>query len=495
MCRLVTRSFITYIAPIILMPQKKVQDIIVPVKKTRKSATEATPRTVIESVRRPASVADVPHDEEDVAIPRMPPIQRPTLRPAPPVTRPVVRPAGSPVYAATLTRPVRSGGRARWMIWGIAGATLIGLFVAISTMFEHATLTITPRQSVADLDFFFTAEKNADPSKIPFEAMTLAQTDSVTVPATANEKVERRATGTIVIYNNFDASTQRLIKNTRFESADGLIYRISASVDVPGKKTVNGQATPGSVEAVVTADESGDRYNAESAEFTIPGFKNTPRFAGFYAKTKTPLSGGFSGMMPVVPHDELTKAQEILKNTISTRLMDDAKAQKPAGFTLFSDAVFLVYGEPIVAEAEKGAQTAKITQTATLYGMIFNTEVLSNYLARKVIPQFNEADRVLIENVDTLDFRIVSKQTVTPASVISFSFSLKGAPLFVWQFNEAELKSAVAGLARKELRDILFERFPGITKADGTIRPFWKQTFPKDVEDITIKTMLQNLAQ
>jgi hypothetical protein len=107
-------------------------------------------------------------------------------------------------------------------------------------------------------------EENA----IPFEIVRITRDDGRVVAASEETDVQKKASGRIVIYNNHNSSPQRLVKNTRFETPEGLIYRINESVTVPGAKIEGGEKVPGSVEAEVMADIPGQKYNIGLTDFT-----------------------------------------------------------------------------------------------------------------------------------------------------------------------------------------------------------------------------------
>ena len=71
--------------------------------------------------------------------------------------------------------------------------------------------------------------------------------------ATGKEEVSLKASGRIVIYNNYNTAKQRLVRNTRFETPPGFIYRINKSIDVPGQTTEAGRTIPGSIEVTIHA--------------------------------------------------------------------------------------------------------------------------------------------------------------------------------------------------------------------------------------------------
>ena len=155
------------------------------------------------------------------------------------------------------------------LIWGASIFAALIILISIISLFGGATVTVVPKSEsvTATSDTVFTAKSNPSTGELGFQVLTITKQASKEVAASGEEKVERKATGTIVIYNSADKTAQRLIKNTRFEAPNGLIYRVSESVVVPAVKTENGKSVPGSVEATVYADEAGDKYNIGKVDF------------------------------------------------------------------------------------------------------------------------------------------------------------------------------------------------------------------------------------
>lgn len=377
------------------------------------------------------------------------------------------------------------------ILWGVAAVAIIFLLISISTVFEHATLKITPKQKTFDLDFVFTAVKNSEDSeKIPFEVLTLPLSDSITVPATETKEVERRAQGEIIIYNDYKTSPQRLIKNTRFETPEGLIYRIPESVVVPGQTNEGGELVPGSVEAIVYADNPGDEYNVDRTDFTLPGFKGSAEFESYYARSKTPMTGGYIGTVQTISEEEFENAKEELRNRMTSELMETVGAKKPEGFILFDDGIFIEFGNTTHAEEQSPEKNeVTIEERAELQGILFNKDVLSQRLALKIVPNLEPHETVEIVNLEDLTFKLLNKDTLTIAEETTISFSLSGRPHFVWIFPEEELIKALLGSHKDKLKEVL-EGFSSITQAEVVIRPFWKRTFPEERENFSIERII-----
>jgi len=71
-----------------------------------------------------------------------------------------------------------------------------------------------------------------------------------------------------------------------------------------------------------------------------------------------------------------------------------------------------------------------------------------------------------------------------------FSFSIQGQTTIVWQYSQANLGAALAGLSKRNYQDV-FRDFPTIERAETTFSPKWRRSFPKDVEKITIETVVE----
>ena len=145
---------------------------------------------------------------------------------------------------------------------------------------------------------------------------------------------------------------QRLITRTRFQSPEGLIYRIAESAVVPGKTTKNGVDTPGSIEVTVFADEAGDKYNIKKTDFTIPGFKSdASRFKNIYARSSTDMTGGFVGKMKtILPAD---KATAIAK---ARHMEMESKYIQAEGVCMGDDAIKVCAGAMISITIEKSSR-------------------------------------------------------------------------------------------------------------------------------------------
>ncbi len=381
-----------------------------------------------------------------------------------------------------------SGNSPRYSKKAIWIACVLAIFVvlfSLASIFSGATIEVALKQNTVSIpEGEFTAFQGSSGSGIPFEVIKMSKDIGRVIPAEGEEQVEQKASGQIVIYNDFDGNDQRLIKNTRFMTPEGLIYRVNESVVVPGRKTSGGTSIPGSVEVTVYADEPGEKYNIDLKDFTIPGFKGDPRHEKIYARSKTEMKGGFVGIMKKVSESQLSTARTEISEEIRMALKQEVRAQIPSDFVSFEQGIFFDF-EPL-PQSEAGGNSVQVNERGTIKAIMFNKNILSEYLAESLVPEMASSSKVSIINIETLPINISEGGSFDPSTSGTFSFSLTGEVTFVGEFDESALITDLLGRHKKEIPSIL-EVYPAIQTADAIIKPVWKRTLPKNSEDISIK--------
>ena len=376
-------------------------------------------------------------------------------------------------------------GTSRWGLWVVALVSLFILVFGFSFVFSGAKVVVTPKQRTVHIDAEFKSVKTPGVNEIGYEIMTIEREESQDVSPTGKEFVEEKSSGTIVIYNNFNTSSQRLIKNTRFETPEGLIYRINESIVVPGKHTENGATVPGSIEAVVYADEAGEKFNIKLTDFTIPGFKGDPRFESFYARSKTEMTGGFVGDRQVISATEESAARDVLQEKLKSQLSKEAFSQIPEGFEMYENGIFIEFSS--LPNTDHGSQVS-VREKGTLYGVLFGKDAFARFIAKNTVAGFDD-EPVEILDQEGLVFGILNKESVKPWETDSFSFRLSGNTHIVWTFDSNQLKTDLAGKAKGALQTVL-TGYPSIDEAQIVLRPFWRQTFPENTSDIKVTRVI-----
>lgn len=358
------------------------------------------------------------------------------------------------------------------------------LVIAVSLytyVFDSATITIVPKyKDINDVTRVFTFTQNGtDPSSIPYVVASTSLSKTKTLTLSESRKVEAKASGKITVFNNYDSAPQKLIKNTRFESSKGKIYRIAQSIEVPGKKG----DVPGSIDVTVYADNNGADYNMTTGDFTIPGFKGTPREKAFYAKTKTAISGGSSGTMSLVALSDLNAAKDALAVELGKDIQAEILKLKKDGYIPLYSAAEITY-EDNQDELLKGVTAVyKVTATGNL--MFADAAKFAEALA-KTFPDY-ASEPVRLAGADTLTF--TRKQTEHVTGTSALSILVEGKTRVVWDSNIAGIKEMVEGKKRDEFKPLM-KTINSIESAEIDFSPLWLSHFPSDVAKITITESL-----
>ncbi len=269
-------------------------------------------------------------------------------------------------------RPVRSDGHS-WFLFFV-GVSLLFLFATGALiLLPKASIDIVPKSASKSKEISFVGKIGAatGEQEVPVRITEYSDEVSVMVDATGTPSSSgQKATGSVVIYNAYNASPQPLVATTRLETSDGKVFRLAKGITVPGM-TSGGE--PGVVEVSVVADEIGESYNIGPSEFTIPGFRGNPKFDAFSAKSTETMRGGTTGGgdgVATVSEADLKRAREEAEHVFRERFETELgnRTEGDERFVGSSEEVVLS-GAPIAPEP--GFATASFEYRATFVGKAF----------------------------------------------------------------------------------------------------------------------------
>jgi hypothetical protein len=353
---------------------------------------------------------------------------------------------------------------------------LFGIYYALTFVFDKATIQVTPNYK--DVKISMTPIQIGEKGVIPFTIATAEITKTKTLPKTMTTTIDKKASGEIIIYNNFSESPQRLVKFTRFESTGNKIYRIQESIDVPGKKA----GVPGEVVARVVAESDGPSFNLDEDTFTIPGFKGREQYKTMSAKTKTSIVGGMSGSKAVVALTDLNAA----KDEVAIKLRESAKSEFSA--RAWGSKIPILESLTVVTEdnskeilrGEADTYSAKgIASIATIEGSDLSKVILTGDVNKSLVYSFlpSKSTTFTIEN----DFSILSSSTL--------SLLINGSARILWMTNYETLKNSLVGKTKKEFT-LAVTNDKTISSAVVTLFPPWKTSFPTRSKSIIVEEKL-----
>ncbi|MBI2057969.1 MAG: hypothetical protein HYT63_03240 [Candidatus Yanofskybacteria bacterium] len=367
------------------------------------------------------------------------------------------------------------------LIFILSGVVL--LFAVLFLFLGSASIIIKPQRE--KIDFETTVSVSSNYSQTDFSAKKVAgqflsysAEVSKDFVATGEKEVARKARGEITVYNNFNSEPQGLVANTRFESPKGLIFRIPRPITIPGAKLVSGKLVPGSIAVEVIADKPGQEYNINADRFTIPGFKGTPKFDGFYAESSKPMAGGIIGLTKVVTEKDFNDAKDQVTKEVLSKALENLKT-KTNGFKIAEPINNKVVSLKSTAEIDDATEGFAIAATAEAKTIGFQ----ESDIVRLVDVYSNKNGRyILLEN--TLEIKYSEPKLDLDKKILSLSLSAKGD--IAAKIDEEKMIKEMLGMRKDKIQEYLLS-IPEIESGKVVLSPFWVRSIPKNKNNIQLK--------
>jgi hypothetical protein len=353
------------------------------------------------------------------------------------------------------------------------GTALIAFLVVVICggvlyAFSGAKVTIVPVSNAATVATDMKA--TAGQGDLPFQIVTVDKVATANVPAESTVTTSDPASGKIAITNR-QTGTQALIKNTRFATPEGFVFRIRDSISIPAGGTVT---------ATVYADEAGEKYNIGPTTFTIPGLKGSNAFTQVTAKSDAPMKGGFSGTRPAVAQATKDAQYAQIQTKLTADLEKELAAKIPAGYVRVPGASFTTFTPQSDAAGASG--TVTLGEQGTITAVIFPIDALARAIAFKSVGTYG-GQPVTLNGVQNLTLKPTLASVAPDAA--QFDFNLTGNTTVVWQVDPMKIAGAVAGKTR-DSANVALQSFPEVDKATLVLRPFWASKFPGDPAKIKV---------
>lgn len=345
---------------------------------------------------------------------------------------------------------------------------IIVLFIVFLSIFgrSQAIITIESKQDTYEINSTIPLAENSN-------IVTLTQITknvSQNVSATSEQQIEQVAQGQIRILNRYKEESQDLVTNTRFETPNGLIYRIREPVTIPGYTMSDENIVPGSLEVTVYADEPGEAYNLTSTtNFTIPGFATMEQFDKINAELVNEITGGFVGVRKVISEDAKQEIEDDLREELRAQL---EKIQNESSDYIILPQLDTIRFSQIKDEAAGNTVTLSLSATVDAYSL--PKKELSNFIGQNSVPEANSDDMFTVSNLENLSY-LISDDSIT----------VNGDSLINWLVDVEKLKSDISGKKRSEMEKIVNE-YSSFEKSSANIKPFWKRSFPEDISKIKV---------
>ncbi len=342
---------------------------------------------------------------------------------------------------------------------------LIVLFALGQTIFAKATVTISaPAQMVA-------IPETTLPNPIGYESFTKNTEKKVTVDDIKTVSVNKKATGTIILYNNFSTAPYDLIKTTRVQTKNGSVYRLTEDVVIPGKKVVGGKDVPGTVSAKVEAELPGSDYNAKGGlDLFLPGLiPGTAKYINIYAKTAANFTGGSTGTATDTSSGAIPDAVEKAKVDAEKEALDEFSKANPDKIILNDSVQTTTSLGPITTGSGQSSVTVRVTTKAIAVSANDIKAAIGTLLVdRKMVP--------VESSLGDLNYEV--RETTGKALLDgTFNLSVKGDVTAIFAISPFDLKQLIAKRTIADANNVVMTEMPG-ADVEISLWPFWKKTLP-----------------
>ncbi len=365
---------------------------------------------------------------------------------------------------------------------------IVGGLAIFSYFFSFgAKIIIWPKQDSLNPQIEVTVNKetkdiNIFAKTIPGYLFQEEKSISQEFSATGKTVRETKAEGTIKVYNNYSTTSQVIIANTRFISADGKIFRSLERVVIPGGTYEKGKLQPASIDVKVRADKAGEEYNIGSSTFSIPGFAGTPKYTGFYGKSSESMKGGFKGEASQVTEQDINNA----KNTLTQKLFEETRKnlkEKISPEFVFSEDLIqdkvLETGCPSVG----AFQNTFVCQIKGNSGAIlFKKADLENFGKETILFQ-KSPEKKLNEKSLNITYTSLEKKDL---DLGKYTLNLNISAKVFNEINEQELKGNITGKTSAQVSEFLSTQSQ-IERTEIKLLPFWAKSTPADKDKIRIE--------
>ena len=411
-------------------------------------------------------------------------------------TRPRYRTASGDVSdVATMGRSAPSraarGGSRLW-IWVIAILSVAVLGFLATFLFRQTTVTITPRTQNVTFDqtsqFIAYPSISAATGTLAYTVAATDLTESETVAGNGTTATQTKASGSVTVYNSYSASSVKLIKNTRFQTSSGLVFRTPTDIVVPGRQGT----TPGHVTATVQADQTGPQYNGGPfGRMTVPGLQSTPAmYSGIYAQSTAAIGGGTSGTQEGVAANVRQAAVSDIRARLTQKASAFVQSVNTSSNVAFSGLTEITFTD--MPDSDATSSQVLISESAHVAVPVFAADAFAADVAQAMA--IGATDSPLTLSGGSGFGAQPSDATPVNLGSDSVDFALVGSAQFMWNVDTAALTKALAGRDQSAFQTIV-GGFPGIDSAKARIEPFWKNTFPSDPSAIKVVLTISTSSQ
>ncbi len=394
----------------------------------------------------------------------------------------------------------------------LVAISVIVLLVITYIALPGATITLTPRSNVIDTSVNVIladieanrAELDIRPlHEIPSYTITKKIQKALTYQATGKNFQGQNASGILTVTNLSDDDWP-LVAKTRFQTNDGIVFRLQNAVTVPAKRGDK----PGTLDVPVVADEKdmyekivGDRGNIQPTRFFLPGL-SADNQKKLFAESKVPFTGGKTLVTVFISKEDIEAAKQRLADDLKAGAIAELQAAvreknaaQNSNLALLTGRDAIQTGEPKITvppNLENVQQTSFDLQGELVTtGITYSKDDLLNILTAELKLKKSPQKRLVYIDDQSLVYKIID--TDKTAKKIKITATIQGREEFEIspdkENGERLIKKIKDHIIGKEIKEAqaYIQNLPEIEKVKIEPWPAWAPTLPGIPDNIRIE--------
>lgn len=366
-------------------------------------------------------------------------------------------------------------------VFKIATFGILGLIVVfyLAHFFSSATISIQKKRVPYAFSNTLVVASQSEGGELPFAVVEVTDTHhEQVVPDTLNSS-PKKATGSVVIYNNgYTKSKTTIRKGAVLTAPNNIKFTTDETVTLPGYTIdTNKQIIPGQVIAKITAQKTGASFNIGNADLVLDKYLKSK--AKIYARTNEPIAGGADqmayGMSETLKASVSSKIDEALKKSLFIK----AGAEIPNEYVLYVD---MFNFEPKSLIISGTPQSLDVSKEASLIAYVFKKRDIERLIETRlgVKPPVNP--RYL--GLEDLVVKLASKPSdAKNPQTIDVNFTGQGE--VISYVNTTDLSARLKSLNIRKAKKVISE-IESIESYQINIRPKIMWLMPKNSHRIKI---------
>jgi len=393
--------------------------------------------------------------------------------------------------------------------------TVLVLIAITYIALPGATLYLTPKSNTISVSANVTladADKNSayldthPTNVIPSFPVTFTIEKTITYYTTGNKFEGRNAQGTITIINTSNREWP-LIEQTRFQSDEGLVFRIQQDVIVP-PSTLSG---PGKLDAFVVADEVdaygqivGDRGNIGPSHFFLPGLSEDNR-KKIAAESSENFTGGQTITHKMISAEDVEMAEGKIKSELINSAEEELKKEvlrmnqerNIELALLVGDKGAIKIGEPqlFVPDGLEGQMLDQFDVSGRVYvsGIAYNHNELENILRNKLKMSRSPEKKLIKIDSESLTYRLIPIEAGEDTTRQKITATIKGIEQYEISPDRENGRRLIENITEHiigksvEEAKIYIQQLPAINKVEINSWPAWSPNLPSVPDNIKVE--------